>query len=163
MSKPLDTTHSRRFGVIIAFWIVAVGSIVASNTQDIDGLTAYLIVIGEFYTWAHTALTDYATNATVPEWSVLVSYLVLAVIVLVVAVVILARYSFCEYNFELLGLFVFTLLVMMAGSVSGLIVFLSVVEPSVTAGLWFLLSTGPQVLVLSFMFLAISFVSAYVP
>jgi hypothetical protein len=90
-NSPFGTTALRRLWTFVGLWGAVIVSIISYITAPgSSGLVSTFQIGGVFYYNSQVALTEFAQAATVPEWAVLLTYGVLALVLIGITLSILS-------------------------------------------------------------------------
>ena len=162
---PFGTTTLRRFWTLVGLWGLVIVSIISYITSPrASGVLSAVQIGGIFYYNSQVALNEFAQAATVPEWVVLLTYGILALILFAIAVSILftriARTQLTGPN----TVFMMLAITSMAVVISALFIFATLTGfTNVLGSLTGVLQITPPLLTLSPVAVAIAIVSSYVP
>jgi hypothetical protein len=163
--SPFGTTTLRRLWTFVGLWGLVIVSIISYiTTPRAGGILSAIQVGGVFYYNSQVALNEFAQAATVPEWVVLLTYGILALILFGITVSILLTRM---VRAQLTGgnaLFILLGMTSIAVVIPVLFLFATLTGyTNILGSLTGVLQITPPLLTLSPVAVAIAIVTSYVP
>jgi hypothetical protein len=163
--SPFGTTTLRRLWTFVGLWGLVIVSIISYiTTPRAGGILSAIQIGGVFYYNSQVALNEFAQAATVPEWVVLLTYGILALILFGITVSILLTRM---VRAQLTGgnaLFILLGMTSIAVVIPVLFLFATLTGyTNILGSLTGVLQITPPLLTLSPVAVAIAIVTSYVP